>query len=643
MSDQAEQLSFSIIHTKMTVAAMRDSGYKSTTHALAELIDNAIEAGAQNIEIFGVSRIDDRTGRATLNELAVLDNGSGMDPITLRGSLCYGYGTRTARKGIGRYGVGLPNSSMSQAKCVDVWSWRNGVPNAMHTRLRIQDIEAGVEEMPAATLRKIPSVYLKASLHGFEDTGTLVVWSDLDRVEWKRASTTFRHTEALLGRIYRRFLAGKTDRLHTNDNRSEEVAPQRTIMCIPVDLTGDHPIIEQQDIVRVRPNDPLYLMANTSCPEAFGPGPMFQELDSSPFPVDVTYHGTTHRVWVRGSYARPHVRNSSHDDADWPSQWLGRDAGNAPWGKHADHNSGVSVVRSHREIDLDTSWLNEDTTERWWTVEVDFPPALDELFGVTNNKQGTMTFQRLGKYDWRREALPGEDSPGDVRRRMEDDGDPRAYLLELHRQVMRVIASLRNHAKESNQPRKTRHQMDEQQKADAKVSAAIKRRGESGHKGESDAQPPYATETDRLEEEARLLTDKHHLEQQDARAKVRETLERGHRVRWIETSQASPAFFDVEPQPQVLQVVFNKTHPVHDYFYHLLTDDLSVISEDEAKERLAKASSAFKILIYSWARFEEEQTESDARRIRNSRIEWGKYAEEFFDETDDAIIPTDLV
>ena len=46
------QLSFSIIDPKMTVEAMRDSGYKSTTHALAELIDNSIESGATAIEVF---------------------------------------------------------------------------------------------------------------------------------------------------------------------------------------------------------------------------------------------------------------------------------------------------------------------------------------------------------------------------------------------------------------------------------------------------------------------------------------------------------------------------------------------------------------------------------------------------------------
>ena len=213
MNTPYRQLAFSIINTKMTVAAMRDSGYKSTTHALAELIDNSIEAGATAIEIFGRSQENEQTGRVTLTELAVLDNGAGMDAATLRGSLRYGYGTRLDRRGIGRYGVGLPNSSMSQAKQVHIWSWQTGVTNALHTWLSIAEVERGTEEIPEPTLLSIPEEYLQSSRNGFEDSGSLVVWCDLDRVEWKRASTTFRHTEALLGRIYRRFLASPSERL----------------------------------------------------------------------------------------------------------------------------------------------------------------------------------------------------------------------------------------------------------------------------------------------------------------------------------------------------------------------------------------------------------------------------------------------
>ena len=86
--DQGQrELDFSIIDATMTVQAMRDSGYKSTTHALAELIDNSIESEADSIEVFGLSRFDTRTNRQTLQELAVLDNGRGMNRNTLRSSL----------------------------------------------------------------------------------------------------------------------------------------------------------------------------------------------------------------------------------------------------------------------------------------------------------------------------------------------------------------------------------------------------------------------------------------------------------------------------------------------------------------------------------------------------------------------------
>ena len=329
-TDQSEQLSFSIINTEMTVEAMRDSGYKSTTHALAELIDNSIEAGATEIEIFGVSRWDSRVNRRQLKELAVLDNGIGMDWPTLRGSLRYGHGTRRSRRGIGRFGVGLPNASMSQATRVDVWSWQNGVTNALHTWLSIRDVQDGRKEIPEPRHERLPDVYLSASRCGFQESGTLVVWSDLDRVSWKRAATTFRHTEALIGRLYRRFLGKPSDRVHAEDSRNHAIGPVRRIVCIPVEDRDGNVTIKDTDIVSVRPNDPLYLMSETSCPEEFGPGPMFQELETSPFEIPFVYNGRTYKVRVRASHARRHVRDSAHPDAAWPEKWAGGDAGHTP-------------------------------------------------------------------------------------------------------------------------------------------------------------------------------------------------------------------------------------------------------------------------------------------------------------------------
>ena len=114
-------------------------------------------------------------------------------------------------------------------------------------------------------------------------------------------------------------------------------------------------------------------------------------------------------------------------------------------------------------------------------------------------------------------------------------------------------------------------------------------------------------------------------------------------MRWVRSAQSSPAFFDIEALPNVLQVALNTKHPVHSHLYDIMHPDVDELPEDEIRERLARAAAAFRILIYSWARYEDEQIDRDQRQVRNARMEWGKYAEEFFDEDDDSIPPTDLV
>ena len=636
------QLSFTIVNTAMTVRSMRDSGYKSTTHALAELIDNAIEADAVSIELFGVSRFDRAKDRYALQELAVLDDGVGMDAGTLRSALRYGSGTRTGRQGIGRFGLGLPNSSMSQALRVDVWSWQSGVTNALHTYLSIEDVENGVEEIPVPTRQHVPNVYLQGSRHEFRESGTLVVWQGLDRVEWRRAATTFKHTETLLGRVYRRFLAQETDRLHKDDPRAAEIGPRRHITCIPIVEDGDEITVEEEGVVEVTPNDPLYLMRGTSCPEDFGQGPMFRELEGSPFYVPIRIGQDEHKIRVRASYARPHARDPLESGATWPEEMQGWRSGNTPWGKHANRNLGVSLVRAHREIQLDESWTSgDDPRERWWTIEVDFPTALDEVFGVTNDKQATVTFQRLAKYDWKRYALFDE-SAGDVRRRMEEDGDPRVVLLDLHRQINKAIGLMRPRVR-IRRKTLTLRVGDEDTKADKKATAKIKQRIEEGHAGESDRRGASTTEDQRKHEEVRSLTERHQLERDDALRRIDETIRSGNVVRWIQSRQNSAAFFDVEPLPGVIQVALNVAHPVYGHLYEIMHPDVDEMDEDEVRDRLAKAAAAFRILLYSWARYEEEQVGKDQRQVRDARVEWGKYAEEFFEEGDDSTGSSDLV
>jgi hypothetical protein len=54
-------------------------------------------------------------------------------------------------------------------------------------------------------------------------------------------------------------------------------------------------------------------------------------------------------------------------------------------------NAGVSILRLGREIDYGWFFMGAKRKENyddWWRCEIEFGPELDELFGVTNNKQG---------------------------------------------------------------------------------------------------------------------------------------------------------------------------------------------------------------------------------------------------------------
>src|SRR4051794_10789327 len=111
--------SHNIVEVKNFVLATRDTGYRSTASAIAELVDNALQANAKTVEIFVTAS---GTGGMTI---AVLDDGYGMTPAALRTALQFGGSDRfDMRDGLGRFGMGLPNSSLSQCRRVDVYTWQ---------------------------------------------------------------------------------------------------------------------------------------------------------------------------------------------------------------------------------------------------------------------------------------------------------------------------------------------------------------------------------------------------------------------------------------------------------------------------------------------------------------------------------------
>lgn len=94
------------------IKAMRESGYVSLSTALAELIDNSIQANATAIDI-----TIDRSEPGALPRISVEDDGQGMTEEELTACLRFGGSSRfDSRRSFGRFGMGLPAASLSQAR-----------------------------------------------------------------------------------------------------------------------------------------------------------------------------------------------------------------------------------------------------------------------------------------------------------------------------------------------------------------------------------------------------------------------------------------------------------------------------------------------------------------------------------------------
>jgi hypothetical protein len=104
-----------LIAASAFVEGMRDSGYKSTATAIDEFIDNSLQAGA--------TRVDVITKRDKGTDIAIIDDGHGILPEMMRAAVVWGGTDRhDDRKGLGRYGFGLPSAAVNLTRHYDVYS-----------------------------------------------------------------------------------------------------------------------------------------------------------------------------------------------------------------------------------------------------------------------------------------------------------------------------------------------------------------------------------------------------------------------------------------------------------------------------------------------------------------------------------------
>lgn len=379
----------SIVDIQNMGDALRNTGYKNIESAVAEIIDNSVEANAKDIFVIlreGIAK----SGRKVVTEIGFLDNGDGMDEKILGNCLGIGASTRKARRGMGRFGVGLPQASLYACPDVEVYSWQDGVENAKRVYLDINKVKEGeqkeIEDPIKTTIPEPYNSYVKYQTlfetYDFTKSGTLVIWKQCDRINPKTRGPLTERLEFSLGQKFRYFIHDGVSKIKIICDENPEAA------------------------VDIAPNDPLFLMEDNCvlCDPAepkkvFKPGQ--NKNAESPFELYTAKGTGTGEVNVPIKYYNKNgeietgsvmlrfsiVKDKFYDEIAFPK---GSNPGNYALGKHAAKMEGISVVRARREIDFrrfDFYNVINEPQHRWWGCEIVFDPILDEVFGVANNKQ----------------------------------------------------------------------------------------------------------------------------------------------------------------------------------------------------------------------------------------------------------------
>jgi hypothetical protein len=355
------------------IQSLRDLGYNSTTSALCEHVDNALQWGATEVRVYFR-----QTGKQPNQRIDALvyDNGKGMAPHVLKVAMAFGGSmVYDNRAGIGRYGMGMKAAALNIARSVDVYSWQE--PGAFYSMTldvekigqdRNNMIELSDPEMSDALPSEVTEILTKPMDYpkkgadsqdlladepdGLAErlgrSGTIVYMPKCDRPTYSTAKTLADHAIKDMGRIYRRFI-DKGVRLYVNNCRVEAF-------------------------------DPTYWMPSARHTKVEGLTETKSALvDSWTVQVPVT-EGLLNTTEVRirlfllpvqawASLPRVTLKNSLH--------------------VFDDHT--VSYLRNGREVEIGAEprlKLKKHGDNIWLRVEIEFTAEADEAFGVAANKQG---------------------------------------------------------------------------------------------------------------------------------------------------------------------------------------------------------------------------------------------------------------
>lgn len=368
MTDNNEEINQNLeqgfVEQDTALESMRASDFDCYS-AYGEVIDNSIQAYANDIRIQFDERKDRSSRSKKVGRVIFCDNGHGMDIDLLHKCLKLGHSSRyNDRSGIGRFGVGMTLGAIHECKRIEVYSKTKGT-DWHYTYLDLDEIKSGdLKYLPRPKIKK-PD-YDVANYIG--ESGTVVVWSKYDKQVF-RYEEIIEESRFWIGRTFRKFIWGEAEGY-------EEVK---------ITLNGKI----------VNAFDPLYF---TKKKTGFEDEPAAELLEPQPLPWNVPLESGSDKqkstIWLNVSLLPEEYIRGQGSGGDTYAQE-----------RYIDKNEGISILRNDREVFYGhiphTSKLGsgegDRNINRFIGAEISFKAELDYEFDVKNIKRGAVPVRELKK------------------------------------------------------------------------------------------------------------------------------------------------------------------------------------------------------------------------------------------------------
>lgn len=197
------------------IEGLRDTGYDFNT-ALADIIDNSVDAGASQIQIRIMMDTDGDI------QVSVADDGCGMDRRALLNGMTYGANGEHDPRRLGKFGLGLKTASTAFCRRLSVITRPSGDAKALKATWDLDHVVKASEwELLFDEPRSDELAILDAT--AADASGTLVIWDKVDRLLKDYAKPTGSAAKKGLQKIidgfrdhasmiYQRFLDHKDER-----------------------------------------------------------------------------------------------------------------------------------------------------------------------------------------------------------------------------------------------------------------------------------------------------------------------------------------------------------------------------------------------------------------------------------------------